>query len=180
MLFQCPWETRIVKHAYICHFDFFFRYFFGHLIWKQTAHRKSSQKYVLVWCMLLSLTNFKKLHMKKFNLKLERKHNEQRKERKAGQLVGESVTQFIPERNWRNDGGKKVAVVKSRRIKTKDQKNLICAAQRNRLLEQTHANDELNVFFLCRSWKEKVRNITTYIVCSCLQLAGNQYRKHHK
>ena len=37
--------------------------------------------------------------MKKFNLKLERKHNEQRKERKAGQLVGESVTQFIPERN---------------------------------------------------------------------------------
>lgn len=54
-------------------------------------------------------------------------------EGKTVQLEGESFTQAISERNWRTEKGKEVAMVKSRRIKTR----ALSVLQRNTLLEQT-------------------------------------------
>ena len=58
--------------------------------------------------------------------RLEKKIIKSTKKRKTRQLERESFTREIPDRNWKTERGKEMAVIKSRRTKTRDRKPYLC------------------------------------------------------
>ena len=58
--------------------------------------------------------------------RLEKKIIKSTKKRKTRQLERESFTREIPDKNWKTERGKEMAVIKSRRTKTRDRKPYLC------------------------------------------------------